>query len=199
VDVGGICDAARSGPNLWTGQGPHLLAVGRLSAEKGFDLLIEALARVREQFPDVGLVIAGTGGEEAALRAQCRRLGLESAVQFAGQVDQPAAYFPGATLFVLCSRHEGLPNALLEAGAGGLPLVAMPASQGVVDLLDQQPGAWLAKEISASGLVEALLKALTALRPGERFAHAFMDEFQSGRALAAHEELLDGVLRERRL
>jgi len=71
-------------------------------------------------------------------------------------------------LFVLSSRHEGLPNALLEAAAGGLPIVALPASGGIVDLLRDQPGVWLAPEVSTEALADSLRTALRALRPGEK-------------------------------
>jgi glycosyltransferase involved in cell wall biosynthesis len=165
--------ATRTGTTLWSGKGPHLLAVGRLSHEKGYDLLIEALAMVRAQFPDAELAIAGAGQEEAELRRLCGELKLENAVKFAGRVERPYDYFAGATLFVLSSRYEGMPNALVEAAAAGLPLVATPASGGVVDLLSGRPGAWLAKEISAEGLAEALILALKSLRPGERFDYGF--------------------------
>jgi glycosyltransferase involved in cell wall biosynthesis len=199
LDVDEIRDAIGENPELWTGPGPHLLAVGRLSREKGFDLLLQALATVREQFPDADLVIAGAGPEETALKAQCRELGLQSAVCFPGHIDRPSAYFPGASLFVLSSRHEGLPNALLEAAADGLPLVSLPASEGVVNLLRGQPGAWLAPERSSAALAASLLAALTFLRPGERFAHPFIDEFRIERAIPAYEKLIDAVLQERRL
>lgn len=132
--------------------GPHLLAVGRLSREKGFDLLIQALAQVRSVFPSADLLIAGAGPEEESLRNLCAELNLEDAVRIAGHVDAPAVYFAGATLFVLSSRHEGLPNALLEAAAGGLPIAALPSSQGVVDLLRGHAGVWLAEQISADSL-----------------------------------------------
>ena len=66
---------------------------------------------------------------------------------------------------MLPSRHEGLPNALLEAAAAGLPIVAMPASGGVVELLRDQPGVWLAPEISAEALAASLLAALKLCGP----------------------------------
>jgi glycosyltransferase involved in cell wall biosynthesis len=199
LDVDAIRSAIAKSPDTWTGPGPHLLAVGRLSREKGFDLLLRALAIVREQIPYAGLAIAGAGPEEAALKAQCRDLGLEGAVRFAGRVDHPAAYFPGASAFVLSSRHEGLPNALLEAAAGGLPIVALPASQGVVDLLRGRPGVWLATIVSADALASSLIEALESLSPGQRFDHPFIDPFRIDRAIRAYEDLIDAVLPGRKV
>jgi len=172
VDLEGIL-AARDAPSAWNGPGPHLLAVGRLSREKGFDLLIEALAALRKRFPVADLILVGSGREEMALKALCRSLEMETAVRFAEQVDPPYEFFQGATLFVLPSRYEGMPNALLEAAAAGLPLVSTPASGGVVDLLMGRRGAWLATEVSASALTNAMEKALETLRPGDRFRHGF--------------------------
>jgi glycosyltransferase involved in cell wall biosynthesis len=175
VDVDGI-RTARSDPDKWAGPGPHLLAVGRLSREKGFDLLLCALSAVRQRFPYADLVIAGAGPEEAALKAECRSLGLAAAVRFAGHIDCPYTFFPGTTLFVLSSRQEGMPNALLEAAAAGLPIVALPSSGGVVDLLRGRAGAWLAPQISTSALAATLLTAMQALRPGQRFQYSFSAE-----------------------
>jgi glycosyltransferase involved in cell wall biosynthesis len=175
VDLAGIQEVirtAKSDPGQWTGPGPHLLAVGRLAREKGFDLLLQALAAVRNQFPHADLLIAGAGAEELELKAQARSLGLERAVRFAGHLDHPYACFPGATLFVLSSRHEGMPNSLLEAAAAGLPIVALPSSGGVVDMLRDRPGAWIAAEISAAALSDSLLTALQVLCPERQLAHA---------------------------
>lgn len=173
IDIEAI-QAAASTSAARIGKGPHLLAVGRLSEEKGFDLLLEAVAKVRERFPGVDLILAGAGPEEAALRAMSRALRLDATVSFIGHVDCVYAFFPGTTLFVLPSRYEGMPNALLEAAAAGLPLVATPASGGVVDLLRDRQGAWLTQAISAESLADTLITALSTLHPGERFRHAFL-------------------------
>jgi len=198
VDVEAIRASLNAEQAPWNGPGPHLLAVGRLSREKGFDLLLEALVRIRAKFSTADLLIVGTGVEEARLKAERSRLGLDDAVRFVGHQDCPWSYFGGATVFVLSSRHEGMPNALLEAAAAGLPLVTTPASGGVVELLGLQPGAWLAEGISAEALVAALLCALRSLRPGERFAHGFMDGFKMDRAIKEYEQVIDGCLREKR-
>jgi glycosyltransferase involved in cell wall biosynthesis len=173
VDFAGI-SAAADGPVGRSGVGPRLLAVGRLSREKGFDLLFNALVVVRERFPDAHLILAGAGPEEAALKMLCYELGLEKAVCFAGHLDHPYKYFASTTLFVLPSRHEGMPNALLEAAAGGLPLATTPASGGVVDLLRGQTGAWVASEITATALAVTIITALETLRSGQRFSHSFL-------------------------
>jgi glycosyltransferase involved in cell wall biosynthesis len=199
IDVDAIRDAVQQidqGSSWWSGAGPHLLAVGRLSSEKGFDLLLEALHSVREFFPAVDLAIVGEGREEARLKAQCHELGLESAVRFAGFIDQPAALFRGASAFVLSSRQEGMPNALLEAAASGLPLVVLPASGGITDLLGRRPGAWIGTEISANALSASLLQALKALQPGERFAHSFIETFRIDRAIDAYEDVIDRALQD---
>lgn len=179
-----------------SGTGRRLLAIGRLSREKGFDLLLDALAGVRCRFPDVELTIAGVGAEENALKTQCDAPGLREAVRFAGYVDDTAVLFAEASVFVLSSRHEGLPNALLEAAAAGVPIVALPSSQGVVDLVRGQPGVWLAHEISAAALERSLLAALAELQPGERFEHRFVEEFGLEHSIAKYETLIDKALNE---
>jgi glycosyltransferase involved in cell wall biosynthesis len=196
VEVDEIRRATDCSESQWTGPGPHLLAVGRVSREKGFDLLLRAFASVLEHFPNADLVIAGKGPEEAPLKAQCRQLGLDASVCISGHVPHPSVYFPGATLFVLSSRHEGLPNALLEAAAAGLPIVALPASGGVVDLLRGQPATWLAANISAGALATSLLAALETLLPVERFDHAFVEQFSIERAIPAYQQLIDATLKE---
>lgn len=172
VDLEGI-RSAMDAPVARSGAGPHLLAMGRLTPEKGFDLLLQAFAVVKEQFPHADLIIAGTGREEGELKRLCRSLWLGESVSFLGRLDRPYAFFPGTTLFVLSSRYEGMPNALLEAAAAGLPLVATPASGGVVELLRGRPGVWLAPEISAEALATTMIAALGEIRPGERFCHEF--------------------------
>jgi glycosyltransferase involved in cell wall biosynthesis len=191
VDVEGIRSASHHCAEEWNGPGPHLLAVGRLSREKGFDLLLRSFAIVKRRFPTADLAIAGVGPEGRALEAQCEQLGLNCAVRFLGLVGTPAIHFPGAALIVASSRSEGMPNALLEAAASGLPIVSVPASEGLVELLMGQPGVWLAREISADALAESLLTALGALCPGERFAHPWIEQFRLEHAIQAYEELFD--------
>ncbi len=194
VDAEAIRRVRLDSESHWIGPGPHLLAIGRLSHEKGFDLLLEAFSSLRIKFPTVDLTVLGTGAEITMLREKRRELRLESAVSFAGYVPRPETWFPGATVFVLPSRNDGLPNALLEAAAGGLPLVASPCSDGVVNLLGGKRGAWLASDVSARALTRALLSALDSLRPGERFAHSWMGGYHMDCAIRDYERLIDETL-----
>jgi glycosyltransferase involved in cell wall biosynthesis len=183
-------------PNHWSGPGPHLLAVGRLAQEKGFDLLLHALAKVRTRFPCADLTILGEGREKPVLELLVWVLGLRSAVRLAGHVDQPSDWFSGATLLVLSSRHDAMPNALLEAAAAGLPIVATPASEGVVELLRDQPGVWLTTDTSAEGIAAAIEDALNALEAGRRFSHRWVEAFHQDRAIAGYEALIEEQLAE---
>jgi glycosyltransferase involved in cell wall biosynthesis len=198
VDVDDIRRVASSSQNQWSGPGPHLLAVGRLSTEKGFDMLSHALATLKFRFPAADLTILGAGPQEGALRAQSKDLGIDAAVRLPGHVEDPAAYFPGASVFVLSSYYEGLPNALLEAAAAGLPLVALPASGGIVSLMEGNPGEWLAREVSTDALVESLTAALETLEPLDRFPHSWIEGFKLKSAIRAYESLISLTLREQR-
>ncbi len=194
VDTDAIHALINAAPTQWFGPGPHLLAIGRLSPEKGFDLLLRAFSSFRLKFPQADLTIVGKGPEEAALKTMCRTLGLETSVHFPGYVPHPESYFPGATLFVLSSRHEGMPNALLEAAAGGLPIVALPSSDGVARLLDGKRGAWVANQVSSKALTCELLRALQSISSGQRFDHPWVEPFCMDRAVKGYESLIDETI-----
>ena len=174
----------------------RILAVARLAPEKGIDLLLEALARLSRSLPRVALDIAGSGPCESSLRTQCKARAIEDRVRFMGGVASPAQHFSSTSLFVLPSRHEGLPNALLEAAAAGLPIVALPASPGLSQLLNNKEGVWLASEVSADALHQALDDALRAITPGQRFRHAWVDAFDLPLAISEYEHVIDQALQE---
>ncbi len=189
-------DAARSStdPRLWSGPGPHLLAIGRLSPEKGFDLLLEAFWSLRRKFPYADLTILGEGAARPLLTQICRALELETAVFLPGYVQRPEIYFQGATLFVLSSRQDGMPNVLLEAAAAGLPIAAFPSSPGVAALLRGKQGVWITPDISPPALTHTLLCALDSLQPGQRFDHPWIEPFGTHRAIRRYEDLIDRTL-----
>ncbi len=115
-----------------------LLSVGSMEhLYKGHDTLIEALARVRERGLEMRLTLVGDGRFRATLEERARRMGVREAVTFAGQEPSGEAVrrrIDAADVFVLASRQEGLPRALLEAMARGLPAIATRVG-GIPELL----------------------------------------------------------------
>jgi len=180
---------------------PRLLFVGRLAKEKGLDLLLHALYEIRQQNPRVHLQILGTGSEESTLGQLTQTLELESAVTFAGYRQNLVDFYAGATLFILSSRFEGMPNALLEAAGAGLPLVSTPCSEGVCDLLRNAPGTWLTPAISSESLAKTALAALANLKcqsdTPQRFPHAFLAPFELNTAIAAYAALIEQAALQR--
>jgi glycosyltransferase involved in cell wall biosynthesis len=134
----GAEDAERTGGNLGvlgasavsrpSGGAVRLLFVGRCVEQKGLPVLLDALGclRATRGLPPVQLDVVGDGPRRQAWQAQAGRLGLADQVQFHGWAARPAlpAWYRRAHLFVFPSFEEGMPNALLEALASGLPLLA---------------------------------------------------------------------------
>jgi glycosyltransferase involved in cell wall biosynthesis len=136
-----------------------ILHVGRHVALKGGDVLIRAFAQTKDSLPvDTGLVFLGDGEQTGPWKRLASELGIGDAVLFAPAHDKPEHYYQAADAFALPSRQEGMPNALLEAMACGLPCVASD-SGGIRDILaDKFPG-----QLVAPGDVNALASALERL------------------------------------
>jgi glycosyltransferase involved in cell wall biosynthesis len=113
--------AAQVGRHL---PGPVIASIGRLSREKGHADLLDAVASVVAAGQPCSVVLAGDGPERAALEERSRQLGLADTVHFLGYVARPQVVLEEADLMVLPSHTEGLPNAVLEALAMGVPVLA---------------------------------------------------------------------------
>ncbi|WP_252193130.1 glycosyltransferase [Rhizobium sp. CSW-27] len=112
-----------------------IVSVGRLSPEKGFSTLLAAFARLAPLHPEATLTILGEGTERLALEAEIARLGIGDRARLAGHDPNPVARLREAALFVCASTHEGLGNAIVEALACGVPVVATDAPYGPRDIL----------------------------------------------------------------
>ncbi|MBT3923325.1 MAG: glycosyltransferase family 4 protein [Nitrospina sp.] len=112
-----------------------VMAIGRLSREKGFDLLLNAFAPLAKKFPDWILEICGEGLERKSLKSLCDELGLKKQVRFSGLTTEHYRALSRADIFVLPSRHEGFPNVLGEAMACGLPVVSFNCSYGPSEMI----------------------------------------------------------------
>ncbi len=107
-----------------------IVAAGRLSEQKNFKLLIEAFSKIAPDFPEYDLKIFGKGPLEQDLRENAAEKGVDDRVNFMGYVDNMPEQLEKASLFVLSSDFEGMPNALMEAMALGLPCVSTDCPVG---------------------------------------------------------------------
>lgn len=160
IDLGDFDDVA---PHA--AEGPYILGIGRLVAQKGFDVLLRAFARAK--IAGWNLLIAGEGPEREALEGLVRDLGLQGRAQLVGRADRAkaVALFRGCEFFVLPSRMEPLGIVNLEAMAAGKPVIASRVG-GVPEIVNEGQTGLLfpAEDESALAVMLARLASDAALR-----------------------------------
>jgi glycosyltransferase involved in cell wall biosynthesis len=150
---------AQSRRALGLGDEPVLGTVGNLTAKKDHRTLLAAFAELRHGASSARLLVVGTGPLETDLRANADRLGLGDAVRFLGMRDDVPDVLAALDVFVLSSRHEGLPIALLEALAAGLPCVATTVG-GIPEVVRDGHEGYLVPPADPSVMAAALAKIL---------------------------------------
>jgi glycosyltransferase involved in cell wall biosynthesis len=146
------------------GQPPVILAAGRLRPQKDFPTLIRAFAQVR-QWHSARLLILGEGSERPALESLVKELGLAADVSLPGFAANPYPYMTRAAVFVLCSRWEGLPGALIEALYCGIPLISTDCPSGPREVLKDGQYGQLVPVGDANALSQALERVLLERSP----------------------------------
>jgi glycosyltransferase involved in cell wall biosynthesis len=175
-------------------------AVGRLVPVKGYDVLVEAARLLESSAPNLHILIVGDGECKEALAGQIARLGLTKRVTLAGYQnrEQVLSILKSSDLFVMPSRYEGTPIALLEAGALGLPMVASNVG-GMPELVQDQREALFVPAESPQALAQALGRLVTekdlASQIGQGAAKRIHNEFsldvQYQRTWAAYRKAFD--------
>ncbi len=177
--------------------GRVVVCVSRLSAEKGIDVLVDAVAHMQNR--DARIVIVGDGPEESSLKAQAQRLGVGDRVVFAGARphDEVPAWIAAANLAVLSSRKEGHPNALVEYLACGRPAVATRVG-GVPEILTSGEFGTMVPPEDPKALASALDDALARTWDEDAIARAgrARDWDAVAREMLAEFERIVGAKRE---
>lgn len=166
-------------------------SVGRLERQKGYDLLLESLGIMRQS--NTHLVISGTGAEEMRLRQRACALGLETQLHLLGYRRDARRLLGALDVYVQPSRFEGMPNALLEAMATGLPVVAS-AVDGNEELINSKQVGWLVPPDDAETLAHAIACALSdrdeARRRGVAARLRVQEQFSVNAMVTAWERIL---------
>jgi glycosyltransferase involved in cell wall biosynthesis len=173
---------------------PLALALGRLHVNKGFDVLLAALA----QAPRLHLWLAGEGELAAALQRQAAALGIAARVRFLGWREDIAALLAAADFLVCPSRHEPLGNVVIEAWAAGVP-VAATASEGPSALIADGESGLLVPVDDADALARAMIRLVEDRELRTRLAAAgraaYEAEYSEARVVALYRDFFARVVR----
>jgi glycosyltransferase involved in cell wall biosynthesis len=161
VDIAAIVALADAEPNPFGEAGPNLVAVGRFSREKGFDVLLKSLQLVRVAVPNVSTTIVGDGPDLPALKAVQHQFGLDSAVRFVGPRRNPFPFLKHANLLVLPSRSEAMPNVVLEAIALGTPAITTNCTGALREVSSCTRRLRVARDRTPETLAAEVISALT--------------------------------------
>jgi glycosyltransferase involved in cell wall biosynthesis len=176
---------------------PLWVCVGRLERQKGQDVLLEALAMLRQRGIDFVCAFAGDGSTRAALEARREALGLGAHARFLGQVEDPGPLLAAADAVVLPSRWEGLPLVVLEALARGRPVVASGVG-GIPEVIEDGVEGRLVPPDDATALAAALedcfRRSDVAQSMGRRGARLIQDRYTWPRVVENFETVYDEVL-----
>lgn len=168
-------------------------SVGRLDAMKAHDILLRAIAQVE----DTHVVVWGDGAERPALERLAQDLGIGDRVSLPGWVDNPRAHLPNVDIFVLPSRSEGFPLAIVEAMLAARPVIATRVGSVAEAVIEQETGLLIEKN-DIMGLVNALrrLKANAALREqmGQRGRAVAVAQFTAQAMAQRYEQIWRQVM-----
>jgi glycosyltransferase involved in cell wall biosynthesis len=192
VDQKRIFNLALKGDEIPEHKGKvSMVAAGRLAPQKGFDILIKAVARCNN--PDIHISILGDGALKEDLQKLANTEGVSEQVSFLGFTDNPYQYFSEADVFVLSSRYEGLPNVVLEALALGTPVIALPSPGGTREIVESVEGCILARDVSVDALAEAMQEWLAGDR--KKIPLSVVGKYSVSRIMSQYETLLIDLLK----
>lgn len=164
--IAATVNQARSVMSPIAKSGPLIVAIGRLTKQKGFDILLDAFAGIVAK--DTRLAILGEGDERQQLELRAKELGVAGRVAFPGFVSNVAPWLAHADLFVLSSRWEGFGHVIVEAMASGLPVVATDCPYGPGEILRDGETGLLVQTENAQLLGEAMDRVLADSELGEK-------------------------------
>jgi len=175
-----------------------VVAMGRMEPQKGFDRLLTAFAKCAERHPKWTLRIVGEGAERPRLQALVVKLGLESRIRLDALTKEPEKVLRDSDLFVLSSRYEGFPMALLEAMACGLPVISFDCPTGPREMIREGIDGVLVPPDDVEALAKAMDRLMGAQQERRRLAARAIEvseRFGLPRVMAMWGEVLEQAVR----
>ena len=148
-----------------------IISSGRLTYQKGFDMLVDVAAKVLPRHPDWQWLILGEGEDRLMLEEKISQAGIGSQLILKGRVDDMDPYYRSAAMFVMTSRFEGLPMVLLEAKAYKLPIVSFDCETGPAEIVTSGMNG----ELVASGDIDAAAKRVETLMTSQSLRQQYAD------------------------
>lgn len=149
------------------------LAVGRLTYQKGFDLLLQAWSRVIITNPDWRLRIVGDGEDKAMLEQLRCSLNLEASTELVAKTNDISTHYQQASFFIMSSRFEGLPLVLIEAQAYGLPVISFDCNTGPAEIILHGKTGWLCDKLDVDELSILILNAIDMVNDVSPSSHDY--------------------------
>ena len=178
---------------------PLVATIGRLHEQKGTSYFLRAASSIRRSRPDCQFLVVGRGPLEEPLRAEARQFQLERHLRFLGFCDDVPSLLKATDVFILPSLWEGMPNAVLEAMAAGVPVVATRV-EGTVDVIEDGRTGVLVMPRDVPALVSATLRLLEDPARAERLGQAAQEHVRAHFPIEAmvrrHEELYAKLVTE---
>jgi glycosyltransferase involved in cell wall biosynthesis len=174
--------------------GPIIISCGRLAKPKGFEYLIKAFQRVKNNYSDAQLLILGQGELKDSLQELARALDIKDSVHFLGFKENPFKYIARADIFVLSSLWEGLPTALIEAMACGTPVVSTDCPSGPKEILENGKHGKLVKTENVGSLADGIVDLLKDKDLQEKYKEAGRrraQDFSVDKIIKEYEEFLN--------
>jgi len=192
VDGEAIRKHAHKKKDVFSGKNVDILAVGKLMYQKGFDLLLKAMAQIGNR--KLHLTILGEGPEETNLKWLANELNLGGQVALKGFVENPYPYMVQADLFVLSSRFEGFPNVVLEALVCGTPVVAFDCPGGIGEIIQDGLNGWKVERGNTTAFADTIERALATRWDRDLIKKSVEKKFGAEKIIAEYERVFVEVL-----
>jgi glycosyltransferase involved in cell wall biosynthesis len=174
-----------------------ILAVGRLTYQKGFERLVEAIALIKEKCEGWQVRIIGDGVDKENIQKQIKDCGLENIILILPPTAKIEDEYCGASIYAMSSRYEGLPMALIEAKSCGLPIVSFDCPEGPADIVRDGIDGFLVESDNVELLSKAILKLIESRDLRKQFgceAIKDIDRFRPEHVGILWDRLLDGLI-----